>query len=222
MPLLRLDIGRVFNSAVGSSEENIRRAVAIAESIAPCVLWVDEIDKAFAALKGGSTDSGTSQRVLGTLLTWMQEKESEVFVVATANNIHSLPPEFIRKGRFDEIFFVDLPNEAERLEILQIHIINRERDPGDFDLSSLARDSDGYSGAELEQMIVSALFDAYSDDRQLSDSDLRQALNETIPLSQTMEEQLRELREWCMHRARHASICESAPTTKLKREDLDL
>ena len=222
VPLLRLDIGRVFSSAVGSSEENIRRAVCIAESIAPCVLWVDEIDKAFAALNGGSTDSGTSQRVLGTLLTWMQEKDSEVFVVATANNIHALPPEFIRKGRFDEIFFVDLPNEAERLEILQIHMIDRDRDPQRYNLAGIAQDSDGFSGAELEQVIVSALFDAYSEDRELSDADLRQALSETIPLSQTMEEQLRELRDWCMYRARHASVCESAPTTKLARQELDL
>ncbi len=206
LPLLRLDVGRLFSSLVGSSEENIRRAISTAESIAPCVLWVDEIDKAFGSLGGSSTDSGTSQRVLGTFLTWMGEKCSPVFVVATANNIRVLPPEFLRKGRFDEIFFVDLPNAGERQDILKIHLEKRGRKPDEFDIPRLARECDGFSGAEMEQVVVAGLFDAFYAGRQLADDDLSKAIRETIPLSVTMEEQIRELREWCQPRARHASI----------------
>jgi SpoVK/Ycf46/Vps4 family AAA+-type ATPase len=207
----------MFSSLVGSSEENIRRAISTAESIAPCVLWVDEIDKAFGALDGNSTDSGTSQRVLGTFLTWMAEKCSPVFVVATANNIRVLPPEFLRKGRFDEIFFVDLPNTKEREDILAIHLTKRGREPQDYDISRLARECEGFSGAEMEQVIVSGLFDAFYANRQLTDDDLSKAIRETIPLSVTMEESIRELQGWCQTRARHSSIMQEEYISSTRR-----
>ncbi|MFC1671645.1 AAA family ATPase [Planctomycetota bacterium] len=218
LPLLRLDVGRMFSSLVGSSEENIRRAISIAESIAPCVLWVDEIDKAFGALSGSSTDSGTSQRVLGTFLTWLAEKSSSVFVVATANNIHVLPPELMRKGRFDDIFFVDLPDDGERRSIFKIHLTRRERDPAGFDLDELAARSNGLSGSEIEQAIVSGLFDAFSRDRELAQEDIHTALSETVPLSKTMEEEIGALREWCSTRARHASVLQEQVATQAKRK----
>ncbi|MCX7933853.1 MAG: thiamine pyrophosphate-dependent enzyme [Planctomycetota bacterium] len=217
LPLLRLDVGRMFSSLVGSSEENIRRAISIAESIAPCVLWVDEIDKAFAAMTGNSTDSGTSQRVLGTFLTWLAEKTSPVFVVATANNLHVLPPELLRKGRFDEIFFVDLPNASEREAIFRIHLQRRQRDPDKYNLRDLAARAEGFSGAEIEQAVVSALFDAYYEKRELADSDIARALAETIPLSKTMEESIKALREWCATRARNASLPQAEAIAETKR-----
>jgi AAA+ superfamily predicted ATPase len=207
LPLLRLDMGRLFGSLVGSSEGNIRRAIAVAESVAPCVLWVDEIDKAFGgSTSGSSTDSGTSQRVLGTFLTWMAEKSSSVFVVATANNISLLPPELLSKGRFDEIFFADLPDEKERAAIFAIHLARRGWDSSALDLSGLSIRANGFSGAEIEQAVVSALFDAFFEDRQLAEADLEKAIGETVPLSKTMEEEITRLREWCMTRARHASL----------------
>ncbi len=168
LPLLRFDIGQMFSSLVGSSEENIRRAIQTAESVAPAILWIDEIDKALAGSTGGSaSDAGTSARVFGTLLTWLSEKKSEVFVICTANDISHLPPELLRKGRLDEIFFVDLPNERERREIAEIHLRKRGRDPAHFDLDELVRLSDGFSGAEIEEAIISALFDALSHQRRI-------------------------------------------------------
>lgn len=207
LPLLRLDMGRIFNSLVGGSEENIRRAIGIAESVAPCILWVDEIDKAFGGMTGTSGDSGTSQRVLGTFLTWLAEKTSAVFVAATANNVSSLPPELLRKGRFDEIFFVDLPDMKERENIFAIHLNRRKRKPDAFDLSALADASDGFSGAEMEQAVVSGMFDAFSENgRDVSTPDILRSLGETVPLSRTMEEDIRRLRTWCLNRARSASL----------------
>ncbi len=206
VPLLRMDVGQIFSALVGSSEENIRRCISIAESIAPCVLWVDEIDKAFGAISGSSTDSGTSQRVLGTFLTWLAEKLSSVFVVATANNIHVLPPELLRKGRFDDIFFIDLPDQKERESIFGIHLRLRKRKKEKFDLEKLARAGKGFSGAEIEQAIVAALFDAFYQKRDLTDDDIIKAISETVPLSKTMEEEIRTLREWCSTRTRHASV----------------
>ena len=162
MPLLRFDVGRMFSSLVGSSEENVRRAIAVAESIAPAVLWVDEIDKAFAGSVGSAgTDGGTSARVMSTFLTWLSEKQRPVFVLATANDITQLPPELLRKGRLDEIFFVDLPNPSERRQIFDIHIRKRGRDAGQFELGGLVGAADGFSGAEIEQAIISALYDAF-------------------------------------------------------------
>ena len=207
MPLLRFDIGRLFSSLIGSSEENIRRAIQTAESVAPAILWIDEIDKAFAGAAGSaSNDGGTSSRVFGTLLTWMSEKTSPVFVFATANDISQLPPELLRKGRLDEIFFVDLPTEEERIDMFRIHIKRRGRNPEKFDLTELARLSEGFSGAEVEEVVVAALFDAFSQRMDLDTEILKRSVLETVPLSKTMHEDLSRLRNWAVGRARLASV----------------
>jgi AAA+ superfamily predicted ATPase len=212
MPLLRLDVGRMFGSLVGTSEENMRRAIQVAESIAPVVLWIDEIDKAMAGSRGsGTQDSGTTARVFGTFLTWLSEKSSSVFVIATANDVMALPPELLRKGRFDDIFFVDLPGEPERREIFRIHLAQRGRKPEAFDLDGLARKSDGFSGAEIQEAVVSALYDAFSEGKQLTTLHIEKALRETVPLSRTMESDITALREWAQGHARPAS---AAPPVK--------
>ena len=218
LPLLRFDVGKMFSSLVGSSEENVRRAIRIAESVAPCVMWVDEIDKAFGALGSRSTDSGTTQRVLGTLLTWLSEKTSSVFVIATANNIEVLPPELLRKGRFDEIFFVDLPDETERRDIFAIHLERRGREPRSYDLPAVVARSEGYSGAEIEQAVISGLFAAFAEQRELTNADLLTALTETVPLSKTMEREVNALREWAMTRARHASLRKEQVAQQARRK----
>jgi hypothetical protein len=206
LPLLRFDMGRMFGSYVGSSEENVRKAIAVAESVAPTILWIDEIDKAFAGTRGsGSSDGGTTARVFGTLLTWLSEKTSPVFVVATANDISHLPPELLRKGRLDEIFFVDLPGEPEREDILKIHLTKRGRDPEAFDTAALAAACEEFSGAEIEEAIVSGLYDAFSEGVDLGTEHVHGALRQTIPLARTMAEQMRALREWTDGRARPAS-----------------
>lgn len=206
LPLLRLDLGRIFSELVGSSEQNIRTALRLAESVAPCVLWLDEIEKGLAGATGsGSSDAGTSARVFGSLLTWMQEKNSPVFVIGTANDISALPPEVLRKGRFDEIFFVDLPQPQERREIFAIHLARRGRDPLEFDLNKLALAAEGFSGAEIEQVIIDALYDAFEDSRDLTNEDLLRNMNQTIPLSQTMESKITALRQWARNHARPAS-----------------
>ena len=204
-PLLRFDIGRLFSSLVGSSEENIRSAIHVAESIAPVVLWIDEIDKALAKSGPGTSDGGTSARVFGTLLTWLQEKKAPVFVVATANNISNLPPELMRKGRFDEIFFINLPTHRERVAILRVHLLKRHWNAEEFDLNLLADISDGFSGAELEEAVISALFDVFSEKTNLSTEYLQRAILATVPLSKTMHEELDRLRSWAIGRARMAS-----------------
>jgi len=207
LPLLRFDMGRMFGSLVGSSEENVRKAIAVAESVAPAILWVDEIDKAFAGSQGsGSTDGGTTARVFGTFLTWLSEKTAPVFVVATANDISQLPPELMRKGRLDEIFFVDLPAEEERLQIFNIHLTRRGRPPAGFDLPALVSASKEFSGAEIEQAIISALYDAFAEKGELATKHILEALGQTVPLSKTMDEQLSRLRTWADGRARHASV----------------
>jgi SpoVK/Ycf46/Vps4 family AAA+-type ATPase len=206
LPLLRFDMGRMFGSYVGSSEENVRKAIAVAESVAPAILWIDEIDKAFAGARGsGSTDGGTTARVFGTLLTWLSEKTSPVFVVATANDISHLPPELLRKGRLDEIFFVDLPGEPERADILRIHLAKRGRDPEAFDIAVLAAACEEFSGAEIEEAIVSGLYDAFSEGVGLASEHILDGLQQTVPLARTMAEQMRALREWTDGRARAAS-----------------
>ena len=207
LPLLRFDVGRVFGSLVGSSEQNMRRAIQIAESISPAVFWIDEIDKAFRGSRGssGSTDAGTSLRVFSTFLTWMSEKKQPVFVVATANEVTSLPPELLRKGRFDEIFFVDLPTLQERKDIFRIHLSLRKLDPETFDLHRLGEATSGYSGAEIEEAIVSSLFDAFYEKKRLSTERLLEGLNETVPLSKTMAEDVDALRRWAVGRARQAT-----------------
>ena len=207
LPLLRFDMGRMFGSLVGSSEENVRRAIAVAESVAPTVLWVDEIDKAVAGAQGsGVSDGGTTARVFGTFLTWLSEKTAPVFVVATANEIAQLPPELLRKGRLDEIFFVDLPAEAERREIFGIHLRKRGRDPANFDLDRLARSSVDFSGAEIEEVIISALYDAFSAREEIATEQIVTSLDQSVPLARTMSEQIQHLRTWAEGRARNASV----------------
>ncbi|HKQ48034.1 MAG TPA: AAA family ATPase [Phycisphaerae bacterium] len=206
MPLLRFDMGRMFASLVGSSEENVRRAINVAESVAPCVLWADEIDKAFAGSQGSAnTDGGTTARVMSTFLTWLNEKQKPVFVMATANNIAQLPPELLRKGRLDEIFFVDLPTLSERKQVFHIHLTKRRRDVTKFDLAALAEAADGFSGAEIEEAIISALYDVFYAKKELETGDIVKSIRETVPLSRTMSENIAALREWASNRARYAS-----------------
>jgi len=209
LPLLRLDVGKIFAGIVGSSEENMRRAIQMAEAVAPSILWVDELEKGFSGTgSSNNSDAGTAARVFGSFITWLQEKTSPVFVIATANNVDELPPEMMRKGRFDEIFFVDLPTLPERREIMQIHVKRRGRDPVGFNLDLLAEKSEGMTGAEIEQAVVSALFDVY--DRHgsagvLATEGVVHSLQETVPLSRTMKEKIATLRNWCKTRARPAS-----------------
>jgi SpoVK/Ycf46/Vps4 family AAA+-type ATPase len=209
-PLLRFDIGSVFGKYLGESEFNMRRAIKIAETMAPCVLWVDEIEKGFSGVQAGERDSGTSARVFGTFLTWMQEKKSEVFVFATSNDISSLPPELLRKGRFDEIFFVDLPTEDEREEIFRYHLGKRQnKETGrvleNFNIKLLAEKSEGYSGAEIEAAIESALYKVFFEHRELTDQDIIKSLEETKPISIIMKEKIQSLRAWAKDHARYAS-----------------
>ncbi len=207
LPLLRFDMGRMFGSFVGSSEENVRRAISVAESIAPAVLWVDEIDKAFAGSQSsGMTDGGTTARVFGTFLTWLSEKTAPVFVVATANDVSQLPPELLRKGRLDEIFYVDLPSEDERRDIFRIHLAKRGRMPEDFDLPALTRASLDFSGAEIEAAIISALYDAFYAKESLSTAHLLVSVAQTVPLARTMAEKVAAQRHWATGRARNASF----------------
>jgi len=206
LPILRLDVGKIFSGIVGSSEQNVRRAIQVAESVAPVVLWMDEMEKGFAGVQSSPfSDAGTTSRVFGTFITWLQEKTAAVFIVATANDISQLPPELLRKGRFDEIFFVDLPSQDERKEIFGIHLSKRKRDPKAFDLDALAASSDGFSGAEIEQAIISALFDAFPAGRDVTNEDILKALHSSVPISVTMAEQIADLREWAEKRARPAS-----------------
>ncbi len=209
LPLLRLDMGKIFSGIVGSSEENMRKAIKTAEAVAPSILWIDEIEKGFSSASGSSGDSGTSTRIFGTFLTWMQEKTKPVFVVATANNISSLPSELLRKGRFDEIFFVDLPTKNERKDIFRLHLKKRltneevckDVSMTDELLSELADLTEGFVGAEIEQAVVSALFEAFSEERGLQVSDLEKVIKNTVPLSVTQAEQIISIREWANVRA---------------------
>ena len=209
MPLLRLDIGKVYQGLVGSSEDNIRKAIATAEAVAPCVLWIDEIEKGLNGVQSsGSTDGGVTSRIFSTILTWMQEKTSPVFVVATANNINLLPPELLRKGRFDEIFFVDLPNPKERENIFAIHLKKKGQDPSQYPIEMLGKKTEGFNGAEIEECIKEAMFAAYvevPDNPKLLSKHLVDAISKTVPLSTTMREQIAALRNWAVTRAKNAS-----------------
>ncbi|MAX54171.1 MAG: ATPase [Alcanivoracaceae bacterium] len=198
LPLLRLDMGAIYNKFFGESERNVREALTMAETMSPCVLWIDEIEKGIAV---GDNDGGTSRRVLGTLLTWMAENTSKVFMVATANDIERLPPELIRKGRLDEIFFVDLPSPPVREIIFRIHLQKRHQDAERFDLPTLAEHSDGFTGAEIEQAVVAGLYSASAAGTVLDQAMLEAELAATVPLSVTMAEPLARLRHWCQNRA---------------------
>jgi AAA+ superfamily predicted ATPase len=199
LPLLRLDLGVVFDGN-RSAEESLRIAIQTSEAIAPCVMWIDEIEKGI-----GNDSEGRARRVLGSLLTWQQEKKKQVFLVATANEVEALPPEMLRKGRFDEIFFVDLPDIHEREEILEIHLTKRGRHFDDSVVHDIAQRAEYFSGAELEQVVVSAMYSAYAEDREVEPDDLEFAVKETIPLYRTYEERIKALREWAQNRARPAS-----------------
>jgi hypothetical protein len=201
-PLLRLDLAATFSSGTQSPEQAIREAVLVAESLAPAVLWIDEIEKGFAA----SESDPSASRVFGAFLTWLSEKDSPVFVVATANDVAALPPELLRRGRFDDLFFVDLPTENERAEILAIHLRRRGRDPLQFKLADLAAQSARLSGAELEQVVTAALYGAFAESREVSEADLENAIHDTVPLYDTYEERIKELRDWAKGRARPASV----------------
>lgn len=207
LPLLRLDVGRIFSGIIGSSEENMRKAIQTAEAVAPCILWIDEIEKGFGG-SGGERDGGTTTRVFGSFLTWMQEKVKPVFVIATANNISALPAEMLRKGRFDEIFFVDLPIVNERKIIFDLHLKKKLKNSisKDFQvteelLTRLADATEGFVGAEIEQIVISALFEAFAEDRTLQESDLFRVIENTVPLSTTQSEQIIAIREWANVRA---------------------
>jgi SpoVK/Ycf46/Vps4 family AAA+-type ATPase len=200
-PLLRLDLASAFSSG-GRPEALIREAVAVAESVAPAVLWIDEIEKGFAV----TSQDTTATRVLGSFLTWLSEKRSPVFVVATANDVKGLPPELLRRGRFDDLFFVDLPTQAERAEVLSIHLARHGRDPLQFDLEQLSVASERLTGAELEQVVTAALYGAFSAGREVTDADLVRAIEETVPIYETYEERIKDLRDWSRGRARPASV----------------
>lgn len=206
-PLIRFDLGKVFGGIVGESERNIREALRVAEAVSPCILWIDEIEKGLSGSQSsGQTDGGVTSRVFGTFLTWMQEKTAPVFVLATSNNIAQLPPEMLRKGRFDEIFFCDLPSEKIRRDIFKIHLSTHNEDILDqFDLERLAKDSPLFSGAEIEQAVKDGMFTAFSQKRRLSESDIDSAIRSTYPLAKTMREGIRDMREWASARARMAS-----------------
>ena len=217
IPLLRLDIGKIFAGLVGSSEQNLRTAIATAEAVAPCILWVDEIEKGFSNTTG-SGDSGTTARVFGYFLTWMQEKSKPVFVVATANNIDALPPEFLRKGRFDEIFFVDLPTGVERDAIWRIQLASQATPANGLDalaadaavIDRLTAASENYSGAEIEQAVVVAMYEAFASSRTVSTDDLEKAVTSMIPLAVTQAEEVAGIRSWAALRAVRATGSEDA------------
>jgi SpoVK/Ycf46/Vps4 family AAA+-type ATPase len=212
LPLIRLDMGRIFSNYIGSSEENLRRAIRVAESVAPTVLWVDEIEKGLAGSgSSAAVDGGVTARVFGAFLTWLQEKTEPVFVVATANQIGSLPPELVRRGRFDEIFFIDLPATAERRDIWKIHLAQRRRDSRAFDIIELAQQSEGFSGAEIEQAVIAGLHLAFAEGKDLEQRHLLRAVQDTIPFATTMGEEITRTREWAKTRARPASG-RTAPT----------
>ena len=206
-PLLKLDMGKVFSGLVGSSEHNMRQVFKVAESVAPCILWCDEIDKGMSGSRNsGSTDGGTTSRVLGSWLTWMQDRDAPVFVIATANDVSNLPPELLRKGRFDEIFFVDLPKYEERKKIFEIHLDKRKRNINQFELEKLCESSENYTGAEIESAIESAMYEAFSDDRrEFNTYDILLSLKNSIPISKLMKEEISKLRHWASERARNAS-----------------
>jgi SpoVK/Ycf46/Vps4 family AAA+-type ATPase len=227
LPLLRLDVSRIFSGIIGSSEENMRKAIKVAEALSPSVLWVDEIEKGFGGV-GSSGDSGTSSRVFGTFLTWMQEKTKPVFVVATANNIEHLPPEFLRAGRFDRIFFVDLPTEIERRDIFKKHLEKRLKYPearGDFEVNEeilidLSAKTEGFGGSEIEQIVIDGLTEAHYEKRSIQMEDLYKSIVNTTPLSITQEVQISKIRNWANdHNALSATSSEQIIGYEQKKKE---
>lgn len=200
MPLLRLDPSALYQKYVGATETRLQQALQQAQAMAPVVLWIDEIEKAFASAAATSADGGLSQRMFGTMLAWMQEHRHPIFLVATSNDISALPPELMRKGRFDEIFFVDLPSQAARLAILESHLKRRNRSPEDFDLEALSKASDGFSGAEIEQAVITSLYNAFAQGKELQTSHIMESVQTTQPLSVVMSEKIQALRKWASQR----------------------
>ena len=215
LPLVKFDTSAVYDKYIGETEKRIRKVFQVAEGLAPCVLWIDELEKVFAGSgpDSASADAGVSSRLLASFLSWMQDRKTPVFVAATCNNVAALPPELIRKGRFDELFFVDLPNQAERKQIFCLQLARRNRNPADFDLDRVAAAANGYSGAEIDAAVQGALYAAYSEKKALSSRSLLDALSETVPLSVTRAEEIQALRKWAKTRAVLASTQDSASAT---------
>lgn len=213
LPLVKFDTSAVYDKYIGETEKRVRKVFQVAEGLAPCVLWIDELEKVFAGSgpDSASADAGVSSRLLGSFLSWMQDRKAPVFVAATSNNVTVLPPELIRKGRFDELFFVDLPNQAERAQILAIALAKRKRKPEDFDLEQVSAAAKGYSGAEIDAAVQGGLYAAYSEKKPLSTELLVQALSQTVPLSTTRAEEIAELREWARTRAVPATARQATP-----------
>jgi SpoVK/Ycf46/Vps4 family AAA+-type ATPase len=211
-------MGALMGSMVGESEANLRAAIHVAEAIAPCIVWIDELDKGLAGSKSSrATDGGTSARLFGSLISWMQERSSAVFIIATANDVTQLPPELLRKGRWDEIFWTDLPNAAERDAIWKIKITQCGRDPENYDIKKLTTLSDGYTGAEIEGVVADTLYQAFAEHREPTTDDMQQALHYTVPLSK-LSDQIDTLRKWAKGRARPATSPE--PDKKPKQRIL--
>lgn len=221
MPLLRADLGGMRDKYVGGSEQNIRRVLTLAETVAPCVLWVDEIEKALGGATGPQGDGGVSADALGTLLSWMQEKTAPVFVVATANDVRALPPELLRKGRFDELFFVDVPNTTERAEIIAATLASYNRPVEGIDLAEIARATEGFVGAEIAALVPDALFASFADgERALTTTDMLKVAASVVPLSKTAAEKIDGLRAWAKGRARMASTPEASSSGPIRSLDL--
>jgi SpoVK/Ycf46/Vps4 family AAA+-type ATPase len=214
-PLLKLDAGRLFASLVGQSESNLRSVIATVEAIAPCVLWLDELEKGFAGSRSsGATDGGTASRVFGTFLSWLQDRTAPVFVVATANDVTQLPPELLRKGRFDELFWIDLPNQQERVAIWRIQIAKFHRQPEKYDTVQLARATEGLTGSEIQQVFIDSLHEAFSRRAEPTDLSIAMLLNDLVPLSKLMSEQIDALRKWAKGRARGATAVKSERSSR--------
>ena len=214
-PLLKLDAGRLFAGLVGQSEANLRSAIATVEAIAPCVLWIDELEKGFSGSRSSAaTDGGTSARVFGSFLSWLQDRKAPVFVVATANDVTQLPPELLRKGRWDDLFFVDLPNQEEREAIWRIQVAKYGRSERSFDLSQLAMATEGLTGSEIEQLFIDSLHEAFSHRTEPTDLSIAMLLNDFMPLSKLMSEQVEGLRKWAKGRARRATAAEAERTSR--------
>jgi hypothetical protein len=218
LPLLRLDVGRLFAGLVGESESRTRQMIQLAEALAPCILWIDEIDKAFSGVDGKG-DAGTTSRVFGTFITWLAEKSSPVFVVATANNIQSLPPEMLRKGRFDEIFFVGLPSQEERKAIFSVHLSRlRPHNLNQYDLDRLAYETPDFSGAEIEQTLVEAMHIGFSQNRDFVTDDILEAASQIVPLARTAQEQIQFLQEWAAAGKARLASKHSSLSTRIQRQ----
>lgn len=216
LPLVKFDTSAVYDKFIGETEKRIRKVFQVAEGLAPCVLWIDELEKVFAGSgpDSASADAGVSSRLLASFLSWMQDRKAPVFVAATCNNVTVLPPELIRKGRFDELFFVDTPNNAERKQIFSIQLAKRKRNPADFDLDQVAAAAKGYSGAEIDAAVQGGLYAAYSEKKELSTQSLLDALAQTVPLSTTRAEEIQTLRKWARTRAVPASVPDAGTVTR--------